>query len=177
MSQETKKDKKPPYLLGLLCLIPLVGAFIGIALILYGVFKYKDKWLIILGVAGVFFTISVYLLLFHNLKYGKETAKGFAAISQTELNGLVKNIEFYKIEKGSYPDSLEQLRNNDNTIFIDDPLLTRLMDNNIKTSFEYKKFNNKYTLFSVGIDGIAHTIDDIYPVISDTSKFGLIKKM
>ena len=51
------------------------------------------------------------------------------------------------------------------------------MDKNIKVNFEYKKIGNKYTLFSVGIDGIPNTADDIYPNIfdSDSSKFGFMK--
>jgi hypothetical protein len=177
MLLQNKKNHKSPYLLGLLCLLPLIGALVGIGLILYGIFKYKDKWLVAIGIGGLIITIGFYSFLFYNLKYGVNTAKGFATISQNELNSLVKNIEFYKIENGVYPDSLEQLRKPDEVININDPLLIRKMDNNIKTTFQYEKIGNKYTLFSVGIDGVPNTADDIYPTIldADSSKFGLIK--
>lgn len=173
-----KNNNKPPYLLGLLCLIPLIGAFVGIGLILYGIFKYKDKWLVIVGSGGLIITVSVYSFLFYNLKYGKSTAEGFAEISQIELNTLVKNIEFYKLQNGAYPDSLEQISKNDKMVIIYDPLLTRKMDGNIKTTFQYQKIGNKYRLFSVGIDGIPNTKDDIYPSMpeSDTTKLGLIRR-
>jgi hypothetical protein len=39
-----RTKSKLPYLLGFLCLIPLVGAFVGLDLLLYGLIRYKDKW-------------------------------------------------------------------------------------------------------------------------------------
>lgn len=174
----TTGNNKPPYLLGLLCLLPLIGAFVGIALILYGIFKYKDKLLVTIGSVGVIITLVVYSFLFYNLRYGKNTARSFAKISQKELNSLAKSIEFYKLQRGVYPDSLQQISKMDETVIIEDPLLTRKMDDKINTDFHYQKIGERYTLFSVGIDGIPNTADDIYPTIldADSNKFGLIKK-
>ena len=107
------KKIKPPYLLGLLCLIPLVGAFVGIGLLLYGLIKYKDKWLSIIGVLGIVWTIAIYSTLIYSSKHSSIFKKGFADISQNQLNSLIKNIEFYKIQHGQYPDSLKQLLNDD----------------------------------------------------------------
>jgi hypothetical protein len=177
MSTHRYEKNKPPYLLGLLCLLPLIGALVGIALIFYGIFRYKDKFLIAIGSFGIIFTICIYFFLFQNLKYGSEATKSFAKISQKELNNLVKHVEFYKLQNNKYPDSLEQLEP-DGTFLIQDPLLIRKMDKTIKTDFQYKRIGDKYTLFSVGIDGIPNTADDIYPDIfnADTTKFGLIKR-
>ena len=91
-------NKNPPYKLGLLCLIPLIGAFVGIGLIINGVFKYKNKWLVIIGLGGILFTVAAYSFLFYELRNGKESAKSFADIAQKQLNGLVQNIEFYKLK-------------------------------------------------------------------------------
>ncbi|UEG49296.1 type II secretion system protein GspG [Ferruginibacter lapsinanis] len=168
----------PPYWLGLLCFLPLIGAIVGITMIIKGITKYKDKKFILIGYFGILFTITVYSLLFYNLKYGKATAKGFAEIAQIELNSLFRNVEFYKIENGQYPDSLQQLIKVDPTLSIYDPLLVRKMDNDVKSTFEYQKIGEKYRLFSVGIDGKIDTDDDIYPVL-DTSvhKYGLIRRL
>ena len=170
-------NKNPPYKLGLLCLIPLIGAFVGIGLIINGVFKYKNKWLVIIGLGGILFTVAAYSFLFYELRNGKESAKSFADIAQKQLNGLVQNIEFYKLEKGEYPDSLDQLQPKDMATNINDPLLVRKMDNKIDTKFHYQKIDSGYTLFSIGIDGIPKTSDDIYPNISNSGKpkIGLIK--
>ncbi|MGG9972609.1 type II secretion system protein GspG [Ferruginibacter sp. SUN002] len=175
MGNVNQVNIKPPYSKGWFCLIPLVGAFVGISLILNGLFKYKSRKLVVIGSAGVLFTVFVYSMVFYSVKYGNP--KGVAEISQTYLNSVVKDVEFYKLQNGTYPDILEQLVVNNKLAYICDPLLTRKMDNSIKTTFEYKKIDNKYTLFSVGIDGISHTPDDIYPVIvmPDTVKFGLIR--
>lgn len=173
-----KTDKKPPYLIGLLCLIPLVGFFVGIALVLNGIFKYKDKKLVIIGALGVALTLGVYSFLFYDIKYGKGAGEGFAELSQMEINTLVNNIEFYKLKEGQYPDSLKQLLKIDSSVAIKDPLLTRKMNKNINTIFTYRKIGDQYSLYSVGVDGIDGTKDDIYPVISDTGsfKYGFIKK-
>jgi hypothetical protein len=66
---------KPPYLLGLLCLIPLVGAFVGLGLLLYGLLKYKDKWLSIIGAAGILWTILIYSTLFYAGKHASISRK------------------------------------------------------------------------------------------------------
>ena len=84
---------KPPYLLGLLCLIPLVGAFVGLGLLLYGLLKYKNKWLAIIGAGGILWTIVIYLTLFYAGTRASVFKTGFEDISQIQLNNLVKNIE------------------------------------------------------------------------------------
>lgn len=169
--------EKPPYLMGLLCLIPFVGAIIGIVLVLYGIFKYKDKWLVIIGTAGLVLTIGVYAYLSNQMKFGEDSGQGFSQISHWQLNTLMKDIEFYKLQNGVYPDSLQQIHKTDGMTGIDDPMLMR---KGVKknTKYTYGKVGDKYYLFSVGMDGIANTPDDIYPTITitDSTKFGLIRK-
>ncbi len=166
---------KPPYLLGLLCLIPLVGAFVGLGLLLYGLLKYKDKWLSIIGAAGILWTIIVYSSLFYAAKHASVFKKGFEDISQMQLNSLVKNIEFYKIEHGKYPDSLQQLLDGDQLAPITDAV--QGMNTKGDLYYNYKKIGNKYLLFSSGQDGIPNTKDDLFPqvTITDSSKIGVIK--
>ena len=168
---------KPPYLLGLLCLIPLVGAFVGLALLLYGLIRYKDKWLSIIGAAGIVWTIVVYSSLFYFGTHSSIARNGFASISQMQLNNLVKNIEFYKLEYGEYPDNLKQLLKDDKLAPINDP--AQGMQIKQVSYFNYEKAGNKYTVFSSGQDGIPNTADDLYPKvnITDSSKIGLVIKL
>jgi len=167
-------ESKPPYLLGLLGIIPLVGAFVGVGLILYGILKYKDKWLVIIGTAGIIFTVAIYSSLWyfgtHSLEF-PGAKRGFSQITQQQLNALVPAIEFYGMQHGFYPDSLQQLQVTNTYLSIDDPLLFGKKNQH----FNYYHIGNKYTLFSSGIDQIPNTKDDIYPSIAiDTSKMGLI---
>ena len=58
---------KGQYWWGFLGLIPLLGAFIGIVLLLLGIFRYKDKILVYIGTACILFTVGIYTFLFYNL--------------------------------------------------------------------------------------------------------------
>jgi len=171
-SPSTFGQKKPPYLLGLLCVIPLVGAFVGAGLLLYGIFIYKDKWIITIGVAGILFSVFVFKIMSPSTN-DPQFNKGMTELDKGQLNGLIKSIEFYKIQNGNYPDSLQQLDLKGEAISISDPLLMFKGD---KTAiFNYHKIGKKYTLFSSGIDKTPNTADDIYPTLQiDTSKIGLI---
>ena len=172
MNQEVKKESsKPPYGLGFLGLIPLVGFFVGIGLTLYGIIKYKDKKLIIIGIACMVFTVIVYSTLFYvgfKSDFGK---KAWETHAQMQLNTLVKHIEYYKLENGVYPDSLQQLRNTNEFIFLTDPTQS------LGTYYNYKNLGDKYLLFSSGTDRIPNTEDDIFPEInSNNENIGWTKK-
>ena len=170
MINKTKPStqSKPPYLLGLLGFMPLVGFFVGLGLLLYGIIKYKDKKLIVIGISCMLFTIIVYSSLFYYGFKSEAGKKGWANLSQLGLNSLVKNVEYFKIEHGHYPDSLQQLINKNDPVFIDDPL--RGFDGNKNINFNYKNLGDRYLLYSSGIDGIANTKDDIYPEVDTSNK-------
>jgi hypothetical protein len=164
------------YSRGWLGLIPLIGFFVGVWLIIEGAFKYKDRKLILIGIASVMFTVIFYSSLIYYSQYSVQGRKNFASFSQSYLNSLIKDIEFYKSQKGYYPDSLEELESTDKMVMIYDPILNgRGSPNNGK--FYYKKLGNRYTLFSCGVDEIPNTVDDIFPSMDnlDTSKIGFIK--
>jgi len=175
MNQEVKKENfKPPYGLGFLGLIPLVGFFVGIGLTFYGTIKYKDKKLIVIGIACMIFTVIVYSTLFYVGFKSDSGKKGWEEMAQMELNSLVKHIEFYKLENGQYPDSLQQLESKDEFIFMTDP--TQSIKNGGKY-YNYKNLGSKYLLFSSGTDGIPYTEDDIFPQIkTNNENIGWIKE-
>lgn len=170
--QNTNNTKKttPPYKLGYLGLFPFVGFFIGIGLTLYGIFRYKDRKLTAIGIFCMFFTVFVYANLFllgnyFDLDLAKEQ------IAQTHLNSLIKDIEFYKFQNGKYPDSLKQLDNNNEIVFINDPTQSEL-GNDI---FNYKNLGKNYTLYSSGNDQTQNTSDDLYPQIKNLKNVGWIR--
>ncbi|HBS88067.1 MAG: hypothetical protein A2W91_09860 [Bacteroidetes bacterium GWF2_38_335] len=156
------------YLLGILCLIPYLGAFVGIILAALGLGKNKNKILVAIGSIGVIITIFVHINIVNARRelnkdkyFETKKAKGMLII-------IVKDIELYKVQFGVYPDSLEQL-NEIEPVDIIDPLGVN------QSKYCYKKSGSKYTLFSIGLDGKMNTKDDIFPVIKDKNgKFGLI---
>ena len=163
---------RPPYLLGVFCFIPILGIFVGIVLILFGIFQYKDKMLIGIGSIGIVFTIVLYSVLFPEIWSKKERDKQSAGLSKSLLNSLVKDIEFYKLQNGKYPERLEQLQSSNSMVIIYDPLQAGSKTN---SEYNYMLVGNNYKLFSSGIDRKQNTKDDIIPDIKDSSKVGFIK--
>ena len=97
---------------------------------MYGLIKYKDKWLSIIGAIGILFTVLVCGSLFYAMKNASIFKKGFVDISQMQLNSLTKNIEFYKLQHGQYPHSLQQLLDDDKLapMVFQMPIFTKLID-------------------------------------------------
>lgn len=164
------------YSRGWLGLIPLIGGFVGIGLILLGILRYKDRKLVIIGISALAFTVLVYGSLIYYFKYSEQFRKDYSIFSQPQMNSLIKSIEFYKTMNGAYPDSLEQIVATDKLIMINDPILAGEPAIN-KRMFYYKKIGTKYTLFSSGIDRVPYTKDDIFPspAFFDSTKTGLIQ--
>ena len=163
---------RPPYLLGILCFIPILGIFLGIAYIIIGLIQYKSKLMAAIGILGIASTIVLYSILDPGIWNKKIRDNQRAQISKSHLNSLVKDIESYKLKYGKYPENLEQLKGLYSYPMIYDPLQPSTGNN---SKFNYIVLGKKYKLFSSGIDRIPNTIDDIYPVIQDLSKTGLIK--
>lgn len=166
----------PPYLLGLLGFIPLVGAFVGLGLFLYGLIKYKDKWLMLIGIGGIVFSVVIYSSFFWGMKNASVFRQGFKELSQMQLNSLVRHIEFYNLQYGKYPDNLAALQAGDPMAPVSDPIQGSQLRK--ITDFEYQKIGDKYTVYSSGEDGKPGTADDLYPkiIITDSSRIGLIIK-
>ena len=174
---EGSKKGKPHYWWGLLGLIPLFGAIVGVILVLLGISRFKDKILVYIGTACILFTVGVYAFLFFVLRNSEDVANGFSTIAQIQVNDLIKDIEFYKMQHGVYPNKLEDLQENNKLVAIVDPiLLNHSTEGNL--NYHYEKVGDRYKLYSVGVDRIENTADDIYPDLlnSDSTKIGFIKK-
>lgn len=170
-----QKDKnKSIYWLGLLGFIPMLGFFVGFGLVLAGLLKYKDKKLIIIGVFCILFTVFAYSFLYFGLEKFDTMKKGWADLSQIQINEVVKDIEFYKLQHGEYPDDLKQLLNQNDFVNIQDPIKGLKVQE--KDIFIYKNLGNKYLLCSKGLDDILNTKDDIYPNLKNLHNVNWIKK-
>jgi hypothetical protein len=145
-------ENKPNYSMGWLCLIPLVGGIVGVVLVINGFIKYnRNLRMIITGIAGILFTVGIYggMCLFGISKTGRSQ---FVVFAQSDLNALMKDIEFYKTQNGNYPDSLPQLKTKDDFLQIHDPV--QVTGSSKTTMFNYQNTGKKYHLFSSGVDGI-----------------------
>jgi hypothetical protein len=165
-SDQNKRLKKF-YYLSLLCLIPGFGILIGIVLLVYAIFVFRNVKLlftILLAMAGGFLLIKVdSYYLEQDVRYGKDAENAFTLLSANGLDAIVQNLELYKLRYQQYPDSLQQLEKVNPELEIRDPLLRRNAKAHKFINFYYKKDGDKYVLFSAGVDGIPNTADDIYP--------------
>jgi hypothetical protein len=173
-NSNNQKTYGPPYLLGLLGLIPIVGGCVGVGLLLYGLIRYKDKWLSIIGAVSILITIVYHFAFLYQNEYSLKHKKIIEHISQKDLNQLVKDVEFFKLQYGKYPDSLDEMLTKQYGVIVTD--IIQILQKRSNIDFYYQKVGEKYMLFSLGEDGLPNTKDDIYPkmAISDSTKIGLI---
>ena len=176
MTEQAKKAKHL-YGRGWLGLIPLIGGFVGLGLIVLGLFKYRDRKLILIGFVALLPTVLIYGSMIYYFQFSEQYRKDYSQFCQPQMNDLIKHIEFYKTEHGSYPDSLEQLTVDKYAlVIITDPILFNDQTRN-RGRYYYKNLGNHYTLFSSGIDRVPYTGDDIFPSekFFDSTKTGLIR--
>ncbi|CAM3362505.1 type II secretion system protein GspG [Shewanella violacea] len=153
------------YVIGGMSFIPLIGVLFGIIAIIWG-FKAKNSKLKYVGSAGILFTVILYGSLGY---FGFVQEDGIydelrATMAKTQLTGAVQAIEFYKVQNGQYPDSLETLQKSqpeNSMVFLHDS--TQVNIDEIKLYY-YKVINeNSYHIRSYGRDGLINTRDDILP--------------
>jgi hypothetical protein len=163
-----------PYVIGGASFIPLVGVFFGIVAIIWGAI-HRVKSLVIVGIAGICFTIILYgsLFYFGFVHRGGVFDNMRAQMAVTMLNSTVKEIEYYKLQHGHYPTSLKEIVSTDNSMMpvAIDP--TKIMGTETKDPYFYYELSGDgthYFLRSVGPDGIPFTSDDILPSIPDAER-------
>ncbi|MBP1673809.1 MAG: putative transrane protein [Bacteroidetes bacterium] len=123
-------------------------------------FDKRSKNVFIIG--GLIILIT-YLGVWINQKPEKIFKKTNIIRVQNNLNQIVKEIEYYKLKMGVYPDSLTQhdFKYSTNLAFRDIAPINK----KILQLYQYRKIDQFYTLYSVGPDGIDKTNDDIFPIV------------
>jgi len=189
-SMNPKADTTPeklqgfPYVIGGLSFIPLMGVPFGIIAILWGLLTKKrgGKRLALIGAAGICFTIILFGGSFYfGLKQrGGVYDKLRARQAQANLDSLVQSIEYYKVQHGTYPESLKALQESlpkDSLVSILVHDLTEVKSGLHQRYFFYERVGeDHYYLRSLGLDGQPFTSDDIVPQVSAMpgSKVGLL---
>lgn len=158
-----------PFVVGGLSFIPLIGVLFGVAAILWGLATKKagGRKLALLGTGGILLTILLYggLFYFGFVQRGGVYDELRAGLAQTTLNGLLPAVEVYRLQNGTYPESLEQLRASlpkESTVMVIDPSDVRL--GGAPRLFFYQRVDaDHYYLRGVGPDGKPFTPDDLLP--------------
>jgi hypothetical protein len=184
MVQAERSDRlgAAPFVVGGLSFIPLVGVLFGVVAIIWALATKRAGRgkLALIGLGGIGFTFMVYGALFY---FGFAQRGGVyddlrTQLAHSSLNTLVESIEFYKVQYGHYPESLEGLRSSlpkQSIVMIHDP--TDVQFGKPARFFYYQRVDEgHYYLRGVGRDGIPFTPDDILPQITAKpgSRMGLL---
>ncbi len=171
-----------PFVIGGLSFIPLVGIPFGIVALIWGITTKKlgGKKLALIGSLGIIFTVVLYggLFYFGFAKRGGVYDDLRTKLAQNSLNSVVQAVEFYRVQHGSYPESLKALQESlpkDSMVFFIDP--TDVKFSGTPRYFYYERVGaDHYYLRGVGPDGLPFTSDDILPEVQLTpgSKLGLL---
>ncbi|OOG37060.1 hypothetical protein B0E51_17300 [Rhodanobacter sp. C05] len=166
------------YAFGCASFVPLLGIFVGVIAIAIGLSSRKKGGgvLALLGAGGIAFSVILYGSLFY---FGFVQRGGVydglrAQMAQSTINALVPQIEFYRLQHGTYPPSLDALRkasSGQSMLMTFDPSTT------IPRPFYYERIgNDHYYLRGVGLDGKPFTADDLVPNVDvpDGSRIGLL---
>lgn len=166
------------YLLGGLSYIPLIGVLFGIFSIVWGLVSRKRGGLALalIGLGGIAFSCVLYGTLFYKsfVERGGTFDELRLRMAKHNLTTLVQSIEFYKLQNGKYPQSLETLRESlpkEQAVFIQDVVAVEMGKGERSPYYFYEIIDNgnAYYLFSAGPDGKPFTADDIFPEV-DASK-------
>jgi len=182
MAETNEKLGGSLFVIGGLSFIPLLGVPFGIAALIWGITTKKTggKKVALLGGSGILVTVVLYggLFYFGFAKRGGIYDELRAQSAQSSLNSLVQAVEFYKVQHGSYPESLQAVQDSlpkNSMVFVDDP--TDLKFTGKPRRFYYERVGaDHYYLRGVGPDGLPFTSDDILPQVQLTpgSKLGLL---
>ena len=168
------------YAFGAASFIPLLGVVIGIIAIVLGLSSRKvgGRLLALLGASGIAFSVVLYggLFYFGFVQRGGVYDGLRAQMAQSTINALVPQVEFYRLQHGGYPPSLNALRKASSA---QQMLMTFDPSSLMPRPFHYERVgNDHYYLFGLGPDGKPFTADDLLPTLDvpPGSRIGLLKR-
>ena len=170
-TEEKKKHGVGVFVLAGISFIPLIGIFTGIICIVIAAMgrKSNSKLLGSLGFAGIMVSVVVYGSLFYKMSNDEGFSKGFEVHAVSAMTSLVRRVEYYKLQQGSYPESMTALRENlkEGEMVFSFDMSGPFNMGGQQRDFYYEVISSgaNYLLFGVGQDGEPFTGDDIFPII------------
>lgn len=155
---------------GIISFLSVLGLIIGIIAITWGLAARRKRWKLTVGFgcAGILVSVMFLVGLFFYSSYllsGETFEKLRADMARNNLRETVKSVEYFKVARGKYPASLDELKDPKDQfagLFIVDPLAGPQARN----LFYQLSEDGGYFLLSVGPDGKPFTTDDLLPEVA-----------
>jgi len=173
--EEKKKHGAGAFVLAGISFIPLIGVLTGIICIINAIIARRpnSKLLALLGFCGIMVSVILYGVILPGMLNNTNFSKKFEPHAISSMTSLVRNIEYFKLQNGVYPKSMDEIRaslKEGEMIFSFDVSGPAVMEGK-QRDFYYEVINdgNNYFLFGIGVDSTPFTEDDIYPLIDPTA--------
>ncbi|MGB6084265.1 hypothetical protein [Moheibacter sp.] len=143
--------------------IPLIGFIFGIVFFARGIFDRHLKNFLIGILSFIFSGITFWCFLFFMDNTGKNTGSDTYR-NKNNLNQIVKELAYYKLKNGKFPDTLDSLKIQTNFIILVEieTSLNPFSDLEIREIY-YENRDSTFILRTLGPDGKPFTEDDILP--------------
>lgn len=172
MSNEVKKKHGAGvFVLAGISFFPLLGVLPGVICILIAIVgrRNNSKLLGGLGIAGILVTIILYGFILPTAVKSTDFSKSFEPHAISDMTSLIRHIEYYKLQHGYYPVSIEDIRSN---LKEGEKVITFDVSGTMEFGKEPREFHyqvigkgDHYLLFGIGVDATPFTGDDIYPIV------------
>jgi hypothetical protein len=143
--------------------IPFIGLVFGLIFFIRGLSERNFKYL---GIAFTSLMISIvgWLAFAFYWDYSGKTSQQNLYATQQSLNTIVKELAYYKVKNGAYPESLDSLKKqNQFLIFSEHNMGFNPFSKSESRDFYYQRQDSTYILLAPGPDAIPLTEDDILP--------------
>ena len=166
-----------PFVISGISFVPLCGVPFGILAVLYGLFTKKryGKLVAAIGALGISLTVVLYggLWYFGFVQRGGVYDDLRARLAENQLTTLVPALEFYKLQNGAYPNSLEELqasqKDGQPLLIVDPSTMVGSAATMKPFYYELSSDGSGYYLLGVGPDGEPYTSDDLLPNVELTN--------
>lgn len=162
------KDQRLIFLF--LCVIPVVNIISGLLLMIQ--LGRRNRQALFVGALSTIIGIGYIMATGYFLVNSTVVMSAHDLMAESQLNGLVKEIEYHKSLQGHYPNALSELEIEDGVpITIYETYRTSF--NSGPVEFYYELSDDGFILFSRGADGLEFTHDDVLPPIESNRRVGL----
>ncbi len=143
--------------------IPIVGLIFGLVFFLRGISERNLRYFLI-SISSFIFTIIVWIGFAMYMDASGKSNQTNVFVTKNNLNILTKELAYYKLKNGKFPETLEELKSQNKFLIFHE---TNTSFNPFSESkiqyFYYQNQDSTYILRSLGLDGKIFTDDDLIP--------------